>query len=100
MSELHKLMKHYFDLNGCYIGNEYWSKLIEKAIKTDEAESEVSVEAIVKPANDVITNIKHDIDYMWEECYDSELSFTVEQMDFIAKQVANIKRRIDNRLSV
>jgi len=45
-------MKHYFDLNGCYMGNEYWSKLIEQAIKTDEAKSEVRVEAKVKPAND------------------------------------------------
>lgn len=44
MNELHKLMKHYFDLNGCYMGNEYWSKLIEQAIKTDEAKSEVKVE--------------------------------------------------------
>ena len=45
-----------------------------------------------------IEEIKIDLDLLWKECFDSELNFTVEQMNFISLKIAEIKRRIVSRL--
>ena len=34
--ELLKIMLHYYDINKCYPGNDYWSKLFEFAVEKDK----------------------------------------------------------------
>jgi len=50
--ELLKTMQHYFEINQCYPGNEYWSKLFEKAIEADNKSFPLNAEVIVKLADD------------------------------------------------
>ena len=43
-------------------------------------------------------HIKTDLDLLWKECFDSELGFTTEQMEFISLRINEIKRTIGSRL--
>ena len=63
MTELHKVMKKYLEVNNCYPCNTFWEEQIREAIKTDE-QSEPDVEALVRPK---IGEVK------WENRYSTTL---------------------------
>ena len=47
MTELHKVMKKYLEINNCYPCNTFWEKQIREAIESDEKSSQL--EPPVKP---------------------------------------------------
>lgn len=48
--ELLKTMQHYFEVNQCYPGNDYWSKLFEKAVEKDKLSLPVEASPMPKIA--------------------------------------------------
>lgn len=48
MTELHKVMKKYLEVNNCYPCNTFWEKQIREAIEADEKSSQLEPPVIVQ----------------------------------------------------
>lgn len=42
-----------------------------------------------------IEEAKYSLDLLWKDCFDSELKFNYQQMNFILNSINEIKRRLD-----
>ena len=74
--ELLKTMQHYFELNQCYPGNEYWSKLFEKAFEADNKSFPLGAEVMQKIAKIIdkeIADYEREIK-IWNDCLEPEES--------------------------
>jgi len=83
--ELLKTMQHYFEVNQCYPGNDYWSKLFEKAVESDK--KSFPLNAKVMP-NEVVAGGETAIDIRIDEN-----KYWLEYINRFADHVPNTYRK-------